>query len=586
MKPLSPTWLVGALSLSTLVSQAIADEPIMVELRLRKSNNVMKRGVNGGPALEVRDASIIADGGFSSFLAERANNSTLSQIEEILHKRQTNKDKDDKGKCKKAPKCYYDSMVYSEKTQKCEDCPRGEKASKDGTKCEKPKTEKEQKEQGKCPDGKKLDPSVKGQDELTENPKCVDKDSKDCPEGQSMSTPRKDKKAECAPDDEPDKKCDKEKDTELFKEVGPDGKMKSTCRSTKEKEDKKNKMIKDKQEPIKTKYAHKDNKERERQKRIRARRGACFALGAMSFIPADDMKAITDEEIAGMQEPGYDGDDPIPGEELKDHMITLGKPAQVSVPYTEEAGLGGIVKAIIKIFKSAASVSKAATLFKNAAKSTGGARMKDLRKPFINKAAGKKAVEAAKKSDRIKKIAKSDTFLDCVAMGAITAAELGSQVNGKKRDEGEKGGKRQIKDIKAGDYTLSIDLDAKEEDQHPQSAFSNNAVVLVADKSEDAGSDNTPDIVWQTWADNYHRGDRLNYESCQSLEGTSADKSWSLVQVWGGCCNFYTGYKCEADKGLFAMTNREDGNLKGSSNDAISSFWCTFDEGCKGAPGI
>lgn len=79
-----------------------------------------------------------------------------------------------------------------------------------------------------------------------------------------MSTKQKDKPAECAPDDDPDKKCDGEADTELFKEVGPDGKMKSSCRSTKEKEDKKNKQIKDKQEPIKSKYDKKENIDREK----------------------------------------------------------------------------------------------------------------------------------------------------------------------------------------------------------------------------------------------------------------------------------------------------------------------------------
>lgn len=130
---------------------------------MRKSDAVMKRGVNDGPLLELRDASIIADGGFSSFLAERAGNSTLSQIEEIVQKRQASNDKNNDGKCKKTVKCHYSSMVYSEKSQKCEDCPAGQKASKDGSKCEKPKSPAEQKEQGKCPDGKKLDPSVKGQ---------------------------------------------------------------------------------------------------------------------------------------------------------------------------------------------------------------------------------------------------------------------------------------------------------------------------------------------------------------------------------------------------------------------------------------
>jgi hypothetical protein len=92
----------------------------------------------------------------------------------------------------------------------------------------------------------------------------VDKDNKNCPSGQTMSTARKDKPSACAPDAEPDKKCDK-KDTEMFKEVGPDGKMKSTCRSTKAKEDNKKKELKDKQDVISKKYSNAENKDRDRQ---------------------------------------------------------------------------------------------------------------------------------------------------------------------------------------------------------------------------------------------------------------------------------------------------------------------------------
>jgi hypothetical protein len=162
MKTLCPTWFVGALSLSTLVSQTVATDGIMVELRIRKPD-LAKRGLNERSLLEVREASIISDGGFSSFIAERADNSTLSSIEQIVQKRQTANDNKNGGACKKTTKCNYSSMVYSEKTGKCEDCPAGQKASAAGDKCEKPKTDQEKKEQGKCPDGKKLDPAVKGQ---------------------------------------------------------------------------------------------------------------------------------------------------------------------------------------------------------------------------------------------------------------------------------------------------------------------------------------------------------------------------------------------------------------------------------------
>jgi hypothetical protein len=83
-------------------------------------------------------------------------------------------------------------------------------------------------------------------DANTLNPKCVDRDSKNnCPEGQSQSSPTKNKPGTCAPDLEPDKKCDNP-DLEPFKEVGPDGNMKTTCRTTRQKEEKKQLTASDK----------------------------------------------------------------------------------------------------------------------------------------------------------------------------------------------------------------------------------------------------------------------------------------------------------------------------------------------------
>jgi hypothetical protein len=71
------------------------------------------------------------------------------------------------------------------------------------------------------------------------NPKCIDKDQKDrCPVGQADSTPTKSKPGKCAPDPEPDKKCDNQ-DTYLHKAVGPGGKLKKSCRLSREKEQKK-----------------------------------------------------------------------------------------------------------------------------------------------------------------------------------------------------------------------------------------------------------------------------------------------------------------------------------------------------------
>ena len=119
-----------------------------------------------------------------------------------------------------------------------------------GDKCVPKTAEEEKKEQGKCPDGKKLDPNVPGQvsnarthrlyltniiqDELTENAKCIDKNDADCPAGQSKTTT---KPGECLPDDKPDHKCNSDKgDLDAFKDKGPDDKIRHTCRSNEKKE--------------------------------------------------------------------------------------------------------------------------------------------------------------------------------------------------------------------------------------------------------------------------------------------------------------------------------------------------------------
>ncbi|CAI6340909.1 unnamed protein product [Periconia digitata] len=106
------------------------------------------------------------------------------------------------------------------------------------------------------------------------------------------------------------------------------------------------------------------------------------------------------------------------------------------------------------------------------------------------------------------------------------------------------------------------------------------AIVVVLDKQTDAGEDGEPDFIWQTWPDNYKRDKRVPYEGCLNLN--SLDNSITLVQVWGGCCAFYDDHDCK--KKMFTQTNRENGQLRGDHNDAVSSFWCTFDENCSGSP--
>lgn len=62
------------------------------------------------------------------------------------------------------------------------------------------------------------------------------------------------------------------------------------------------------------------------------------------------------------------------------------------------------------------------------------------------------------------------------------------------------------------------------------------------------------------------------------------DNEITAVGVKDGCCAFYDGENCEGNTFLFAMTDRQDGELTGKENDAISSVWCTFDKLCNGKP--
>jgi hypothetical protein len=84
---------------------------------------------------------------------------------------------------------------------------------------------------------------------LTENPKCVLKDQGgECPSGQSLSTATNATPGACAPDDDPDHKCGT--DTFNFKDIGKDGKIAHSCRSTPEKEKAKQQKVADAQKVI------------------------------------------------------------------------------------------------------------------------------------------------------------------------------------------------------------------------------------------------------------------------------------------------------------------------------------------------
>ncbi|PVH92232.1 hypothetical protein DM02DRAFT_733809 [Periconia macrospinosa] len=595
MKSLSPSLILGAASLWALFPQSFAmsnNNGVLVELRIRKPTP-------NAPA-SIQDAVILRDGGLSPFLFQRADNTTVSQIENLvreyshIQKRQNNEKK------KECPlrqeKCENDSQARDPKTGKCEKCPDGKKSNSVGDGCETPKSDDEKKEQGKCPDGNKLDPAVPGQNELTSDPKCIDKEKNgECPSGQSMSTKTASQPGKCAPDDERDKKCEG-KDTFAFKTVGGNGKMSTSCRSTPEKEKAKSEKLWKAQEPVSKGISNdkKNDDDNGRKRRIRARRGACLALGAVTWIAPDDINSLTAEMISGLQEP--ENDSPLPEKDLEDHMIEIKeKPetGKIAVDFesTETAGPGG---AIVSLFKSIASwvknnlfrgkggnaaeaAAKAASLFKTAAPNKSGGRqfndLRDPKHPQKSIQASEKAVTAAKNSGSVQKIFKSQEWLDCVAIGAVAVSGAAS-----KREVKEFKHEFQTSDGKV--FITSLNLDAKKEDAHP-SPNPRMGVLVVGDVDLKA---ERPKMRMSTYPDSYKRPDRIHYEQCTSLAGNPVNNALVRLQTWGGCCAYYDGEHCEGRAKLVIYDSTED-ELKDGNSKVISSFWCTQDPNCHGAPG-
>jgi len=292
-------------------------QPVVIELRVRKDLDYYNPdAINGIPYMSVNNV-VLSSGfndtaEFSDYqpisttvtilkylLAMRDQQRQASSFikREELEKRQTFAGHT--RKCDKKKKKYklcdgiYD-MVWNSVTKKCEICGKGMEPNGKTDKCVKKETPEDEKERGKCPLGMKLDPKVKGQvsyhhfflletsstglvgslclhymylnfellnlmqDDKTPNPKCVDKDGKDgkdqnrCPKGQSQSSSTVSKPGKCAPDDEPDKKCTA-KDTVVFKGIGPNGKIKNSCRTTRDQEWKKTQKFRDNLDKAKNK---------------------------------------------------------------------------------------------------------------------------------------------------------------------------------------------------------------------------------------------------------------------------------------------------------------------------------------------
>ncbi|CAI6340276.1 unnamed protein product [Periconia digitata] len=339
-----------------------------------------------------------------------------------------------------------------------------------------------------------------------------------------------------------------------------------------EQQDKENK----KQEKVR-----KADAQREKQ---RIRRSTCLAVGSMSWLAKEDTNKLSDEEIEGLIEPDED-DLLVPETDIEEWMVRFDwKMVQrIKGDDTSTAGFFGWIGAAIKagtaVSKSGrvtGSVGKA--LSKSGGKSSGERYTMLRNKKTKDKAASKKSIQAAKSSSTVKKILKDKTFQDCLKLAAKTV--------GKETLEDAKNAKRagppmKIERFDTEEYSISIDMKAKRTYDYPSPEdLSSNAIVMIGDKKSDARGKDEPDMTLQTFPDNYVRPDRIPYEHCYNFKGMN--DNLKLLQTYGGTCSYYGSKDCK--KFLFSMTNREDGNLKGKDDKAVSSAWCTFDLNDKRAP--
>jgi hypothetical protein len=310
----------------------------------------------------------------------------------------------------------------------------------------------------------------------------------------------------------------------------------------------------------------------------------------MTFLSELDVQGLGEPELEGLIEP--DDLSLVPEIDIEDYMITLVNPVMVTGIVMETAGpnFGQLIRQLFKIGRAGGEASKRPAIpFAKPARLFGGNKegsktgsgiynaLRDA-KSYINvKRAGQGSKDAAKNSGAVQNILKSKTFQECLLVGAGTA--LGAAAT--KRQETSN--RYENPDV-GGGVKLIIDLNAEKKEMFPSPQDEMQTMLVVADDTTDAGSDEDPDFTLMTYPDGYNRGGRLNYEGCTSMKDYSLNNKITLLQTWNGCCTFYNGDNCEPETSMFAQTDREDGQLRGDHNDAVSSFWCTFNTECAGAP--
>ena len=437
-----------------------------------------------------------------------------------------------------------------DKDGNCKPCPTGQKPDRDQSKCL-----PDGKEQGTCESGKILDPAAGGQDANTKNPRCITDDDEKCPEGQRAESRRKGRDVDeasyqpnCAADEDPGFKCG-DSNTYDHKTI-QDGRIRHSCRSTrKHEDDKKSSYDKRVQESRDAKGKNAQNLDRERRQKNRS--GWCFvALASMGLFDymGEEINSLSDDEIDGMYAQ-YPSDAPDPSGDGSIPNWVVAKYATVTGIVSEDAGFGGIFQAIAK-FVGAGKGSTASSV------AVKGIRSGKARGP------SSAARRAGSKSGTIQKVFKDKNMLDCVSTIASSAAGL----------------VRRADVVKFSNGPIGLDIDWSRTEEMSRSPPEGVSIELRYDDHEDRLN---RVVTTRNPAEVYYSPRRMSYETCQAPEIINGIVS---LRVTGGCCAFYDGDDCAHDTFMFAMENREHGDLQGAHRSAINSYWCTAKAGCEGQP--
>lgn len=183
MRFLFTAGLLSALQVSSYIGEATAKplNSVLVELRIRKYFDAYALSPDSLPLITVNEVSAV-DSSISAAPDFQPNSTTMSILEGLfLMQRQQREAKrfmkreiakrqipsgHGRPECKKKLYKLCDGiykMFWNNATNKCESCEVGEIPNPLADRCEKPESEEEEKERGKCPPGKKLDPSVPNQ---------------------------------------------------------------------------------------------------------------------------------------------------------------------------------------------------------------------------------------------------------------------------------------------------------------------------------------------------------------------------------------------------------------------------------------